>query len=399
MPNVFIGRQPVLDRDMKVFAYELEFHQGLSPTKKHLDATVELITKTQQEVGFNAIVGDKTAMISLPKDLIRSETINLLELDSNMVLEIPNDVLKDSGVLNTLKDVKSDKTSLALEKFVDDESSVKLAGISQFAKIDNEAFSDVKLKKMINDLHEKGLKVIAERVETEEMFNYLKTIGFDYFKGHFFTNPVIINGEKLAGNKLTLLQLMAKVNDPATDFHELSIIVSQDVSLSHKLLLAVNKPSSMIPVRVENISDALRYMGLKKLKFWVNMLLLDKIDDVPKELMVSSLIRAKFCENMAESSGHKVDKDSYFLVGLFSALGAFFKSPIEDIVTEMPLSDDVVAALVTKKGLMGEALSCLAKIESTNTNYMDLSFEGIQLTEIANIYLSSSAWAQEAIAA
>lgn len=399
MPNVFIGRQPVLDRDMKVFAYELEFHQGLSPTKKHLDATVELITKTQQEVGFNAIVGDKTAMISLPKDLIRSETINLLELDSNMVLEIPNDVLKDSGVLNTLKDVKSDKTSLALEKFVDDESSVKLAGISQFAKIDNEAFSDVKLKKMINDLHEKGLKVIAERVETEEMFNYLKTIGFDYFKGHFFTNPVIINGEKLAGNKLTLLQLMAKVNDPATDFHELSIIVSQDVSLSHKLLLAVNKPSAMIPVRVENISDALRYMGLKKLKFWVNMLLLDKIDDVPKELMVSSLIRAKFCENMAESSGHKVDKDSYFLVGLFSALGAFFKSPIEDIVTEMPLSDDVVAALVTKKGLMGEALSCLAKIESTNTNYMDLSFEGIQLTEIANIYLTSSAWAQEAIAA
>lgn len=399
MPNVFIGRQPVLDRDMKVFAYELEFHQGLSPTKKHLDATVELITKTQQEVGFNAIVGDKTAMISLPKDLIRSETINLLELDSNMVLEIPNDVLKDSGVLNTLKDVKSDKTSLALENFVDDESSVKLAGISQFAKIDNEAFSDVKLKKMINDLHEKGLKVIAERVETEEMFNYLKTIGFDYFKGHFFTNPVIINGEKLAGNKLTLLQLMAKVNDPATDFHELSIIVSQDVSLSHKLLLAVNKPSAMIPVRVENISDALRYMGLKKLKFWVNMLLLDKIDDVPKELMASSLIRAKFCENMAESSGHKVDKDSYFLVGLFSALGAFFKSPIEDIVTEMPLSDDVVAALVTKKGLMGEALSCLAKIESTNTNYMDLSFEGIQLTEIANIYLSSSVWAQEAIAA
>lgn len=398
MSNVFIGRQPVLDRDMKVFAYELEFHQGLSPTKKHLDATVELITKTQQEVGFNAIVGDKTAMISLPKDLIRSETINLLELDSNMVLEIPNDVLKDSGVLNTLKDVKSDKTSLALEKFVDDESSVKLAGISQFAKIDNEAFSDVKLKKMINDLHEKGLKIIAERVETEEMFNYLKTIGFDYFKGHFFTNPVIINGEKLAGNKLTLLQLMAKVNDPATDFHELSIIVSKDVSLSHKLLLAVNKPSAMIPIRVENISDALRYMGLKKLKFWVTMLLLDKIDDVPKELMVSSLIRAKFCEDMAESSGHKVDKDSYFLVGLFSALGAFFKSPIEDIVTEMPLSDDVVDALVAKKGLMGEALSCLAKIESTNTSYMDLSFEGIQLTEIANIYLTSSAWAQEAIA-
>ena len=398
MSGVFIGRQPILDKKMQVFAYELEFHKGLSPVQEHLDATLELIEKTQKEVSFNAIVGGKVAMISLPKELIRSETIHSIELDTNIVLEIPNDILKDSAVLKTLKDVKSDNISLALEGFVDDESSVKLASISQFAKIDNEEFSEIKLKKMINELHDKGLKVIAERVETEEMFNYLKTIGFDYFKGHFFTNPVIINGEKLSGNKLTLLQLMAKVNDPKVDFHELSAIIGQDVSLSHKLLLAVNKPSAMIPVRVENIADALHYMGLKKLKFWVNILLLDKIDDVPKELMVSSLIRAKFCESMAESSGHKVDKESYFLVGLFSALGAFFKSPIEEIVTEMPLADDVVVALVSKKGLMGDALACLGKIESTYTDYMDLSFEGLQLTEIASIYLTSTAWAQEAIA-
>lgn len=398
MSGVFIGRQPILDREMKVFAYELEFHKGFNPTQESLNATAELISKTESEVGFQSIIGDKTAMISFPKELISSETIDSLNVSSNLVLEVPNDVLHDSAALKSLKDVKSAGNSLALQNFVDDDSSVKLAGISEFAKIDNEEYSAVKLQKMVEDLHEKGIKAIAECVETEEMFNYLKKIGFDYFKGHFFTNPVIINGEKLSGNKITLLQLMAKINDSETAFHELSEIIRQDVALSHKLLVAVNKPSAMIPVKVENIADALKYMGLKRLKFWINMLLLGQVDDVPKELMVSSLIRAKFCETIALNSGHKVDKDSYFLVGLFSSLGAFFKLPIDQIVEEMPLAEDIVAALIKKEGLMGEALSCLERIESTSTEYTELDFQGLGISELANAYLSSSAWAKEAIA-
>lgn len=155
----------------------------------------------------------------------------------------------------------------------------------------------------------------------------------------------------------------------------------------------------MIPVRVENINDALRYMGLKRLKFWVNMLLLSQIEDVPQELLVSSLARARFCEQLAEKSGHKVDKDTYFLVGLFSSLGAFFKSPIAEIVVEMPLADDVKEALISKSGDMGAALVCLTKIESSSGQYGDLSFDNIGISDIANIYLSSSAWAQEAVAA
>ena len=399
MSGIFISRQPILDRSMKIFAYELEFNQGLSPTEKHIDATRELIVQTEKEVCFKEIVGDNTAMISLPKELINVETVSSLALSSNIVLEIPNNILKDSTVLNSLKEVKASGSAIALENFTDDDSSVKLAGISEFAKIDNEEYSDAKLRKMVNDLHEKGLKVIAETVETEEMFNYLKKLGFDYFKGHFFTNPVIINGEKLSGNRLSLLQLMAKVNDPETDFHELTQIVSQDVALSHKLLLAINKPAANIPVKVENINDALRYMGLKRLKFWVNMLLLGQLDDVPQELMTTSLIRAKFCEQVAEKSGHNSDKDSYFLVGLFSALGAFFKTPIEDIVPEMPLSEEVITALLTKKGSMGKALFCLIKIEMlcANTDYSTLNYEGLSLTELSSIYLNSTAWAQKAM--
>ncbi len=397
MSEVFIGRQPILDRQMNVFAYELQFHQGLNPNKKTLETTVELIEKTEEEIGFQAIAGNHNVMLHLPKELVKVDLLPAIDPDKELVLEIPNDVVKDIEVLRNLKEIKSEGLSIALHDFVDDESSIKLASISDYVKIDIESHTEVQLKNMLQELHDKGIKVIAEKVETEEMFNYLKKLGFDFFQGYFFTNPIIINGQKLSGNKLTLLQLMAKVNSPHTDFTELSEIISQDVALSHKLLVAINNPASMIPVRVENIADGLKYMGLKRLKFWVNMLMLSSMEDVPQELLITSLMRAKFCEMVAEAAGYNTEKDSYFLVGLFSNLGAFFRIPIAEVVAEMPLSEDLVEALVDKKGTMGDALRILNAMEQANSILSNLQFDGLSISEISSRFMAASAWAQQVI--
>lgn len=398
MSEVFIGRQPILDRDMHVFAYELQFNQGLNPNKHTLKATEELIKQTEQDIGFQSIIGDHNAMLQLPKELIKKEALPYFEAGKQLVLEIPNNVTKDVNVLRNLKELKADGTSIALNDFIDDESSIKLASISDYVKIDTEAHNEMQLKKMLESLHEKGIKVIAEKVETEEMFLYLKKLGFDYFQGYFFTNPVVINGQKLSGNKLTLLQLLAKVNNPDTDFEELSAIISQDVGLSHKLLVAINNPAAMIPIRVESVADALKYMGLKRLKFWVNMLMLSSMDDVPQELLTTSLMRAKFCELLADTTGSGRDRDSFFLVGLFSNLGAFFKTPIDEIVAEMPLADELKDALVDKEGPMGDALKVLVSIEQASNILDSLKYDGMGITQISNSFMAANAWAQQVIA-
>ena len=397
MSEVFIGRQPILDRDMHVFAYELQFNQGLNPNKQTLQATEELIKKTEEDIGFQSIVGDHNAMLQLPKELIKKEGLPYFEAGKQLVLEIPNNVTKDINVLRNLKELKADGTSIALHDFIDDESSIKLASISDYVKINTEAHTEMQMKKMLESLHEKGIKVIAEKVETEEMFLYLKKLGFDYFQGYFFTNPVVINGQKLSGNKLTLLQLLAKVNNPSTDFEELSAIISQDVGLSHKLLVAINNPAAMIPIRVESVADALKYMGLKRLKFWVNMLMLSSMEDVPQELLTTSLMRAKFCELLADATGNKIDRDSFFLVGLFSNLGAFFKTPIDEIVAEMPLADELKDALIDKNGPMGDVLKVLVSIEQANHTLDSLKFDGMGISQISNSFMAANAWAQQVI--
>lgn len=397
MSEVFIGRQPILDRDMQVFAYELQFHQGLNPNKQTLQATLELIKKTEEEIGFQSIVGNHRALINLPKELINKDNLPVFDSNNQLVLEIPNDVSKDVNVLRNLKELKSEGAGIALHDFIDNDSSVKLATISDYVKIDIESASEIDMKKMLESLHKKGIKVIAEKVETEEMFEYLKKLGFDYFQGYFFTNPIIINGQKLSGNKLTLLQLLAKVNNPNTDFEELSMIISQDVALSHKLLVAINNPAAMIPIRVESVGDALKYMGLKRLKFWVNMLMLSSMDEVPQELLTTSLMRAKFCELLAVASENESDKESFFLVGLFSNLGAFFRMPIAEIVSEMPLAEELNEALINKTGPMGDALKVLIAIEQANTTLKMLHYDGLEIGQIGSNFMAANAWAQQVI--
>ncbi|QCU90874.1 EAL and HDOD domain-containing protein [Thiomicrorhabdus sediminis] len=394
MSEVFIGRQPILDRDMKVFAYELQFHTGLNPNKETIEATEELIKKTDENIGFKAIVGQHAAMLHLPKALIDKSKIPEFNPEQEIVLEIPNNITKDVELLRHLKELKAEGSSIALDDFVEEDASLRLATISDYIKVNIEQFSELKLKKIIEDMHEKGIKVIAEKVETEEMFNYLRKIGFDYFQGYFFTNPVVINGQTLSGNKLTLLQLLAKVNNPNTDFDELSSIISQDVGLSHKLLIAINNPATMIPVKVEKVSDALKYMGLKRLKFWVNMLMLSSMENIPQELITTSLMRAKFCELLAESIGQQSHKDSYFLVGLFSNLSAFFKVPVEEIVNEIPVADDIKEALIHKTGKMGEALKVLNSMESANTTLTNVEYEGMGIGSLGNNFMAANAWAQ-----
>lgn len=397
MSPVFIGRQPILDQKMRVFACELSFHQGLNASVATRQAILDLIAKTQEEVGFDAIVGKHAVVIKLPLELIKQGLIPQFEPEKRVVLEIPNHICKDVDVLRNLKELKSAGSTLVLGDFWEDESSKKLVAICDFVKVDVAKYSQEKLRSILTDLHAQNVKVIADRVETEEQFQSLKLLGFNFFRGYFFTNPLIINGEKLSGSKLTLLQLLTKVNDDGTDFNELSKIIGHDVGLTHKLLVAVNNPTTSVPVKVNNIADALKYMGLKRLKFWVNMLMLSRMEDAPQVLLVTSLTRARFCELLAHEAGFSQERESYFLAGLFSNLSAFFRAPIEEILVEMPLSPVLCDALIHRKGSIGAALNCLTQLEQADNSLVNLQFQHLDIVQMNRLFISAASWAQRVV--
>jgi len=394
--QVYIGRQPILDSHKQLFAYELRFHQGMNPNNHSVEETEALINKVQTDIGFQAVVGSYPSMLHMPSSLLTPDSIPELNSDHLLVLEVSTHILKNVEVLKNLKSLKIRGYRFLLDDYLGDEAGEKLATITDFAKIKLRRFNTIELRKHVANLHSKGIKVIADMVETEEQFEHFKQMGFDYFLGYFFTSPIVVNGQKLSGNKLNLLQLLTKVNAVESGFDELSEIISQDVGLSHKLLTAINNPANDIPVKVEKVSDGLRYMGLKRLKFWVNLLLLSSKDDVPVELLTTSLLNAKFCELMAEQSGFSAQKESFFLAGMLSNLDAYFKAPIREVLEALPLSESLNAALISKQGEIGEVLQILKVMQNNTENAENLTFKTLNIVQISNNFLSASAWAQQA---
>lgn len=396
--QIYVGRQPVLDGKMQVFAYEVQFSpKGTHKAdEKSLAAIKDFMQKLEADIGFQAVVGRHKAILRVPEELTHPDHYPAME-NTMLMVQVSNDILKNIQVLRNLKEAKVRGFNIVLHGYQGGESDNKLANVSDFVKVDVSAISEIELKQIIEYFADKHQKLIADKVETQEQYEYLIKLGFEYCQGNFFTNPSMINGTKLTGNKLTLLQLMTKVNDPTTDFDVLSDIISQDVGLSHKLLVAINNPANLIPVRVESIAEAIKFMGLKRLKFWVNLLLLSGMEEASQELLINSLLRAKFCELIAESIGHSADKDSFFLVGLLSNLGAFFRVPLAEIIQEMPLSDELINALIDRQGDMGLCLNLYEEHEKGADYVLPTALQNLSMNQFNQSFIAASAWAQKVI--
>lgn len=386
-------RQPILTRHKAIMGYEMLFH-NLSVVHK---SGIEALRDIHQRYDLSSLAGD--SHIFLPADLVTLslEIPALLKDPSQLVIEVSTNIIGDIETLKLLKAIRATGAFLAIRHYDHSELAKKVAYACQYASIDTAQFAPDQIAPMVRYLHDHGIKVIANTISGDADFEQLKEKGFDLFQGFFFTNPIVLNGHTLSANKLSLLQLLAKVNHDTTEFHQLAEIISQDIALTHKLLVAINHPQHNLPIRVTSVEDAIRFMGLKRLKLWVNMILMSEVDDKPRALMETSLVRAKFCELLADEVNLSFEKDSYFLVGLFSTLGAYFNLPLSEVLKDLPIADHLKVAMIENSGSIGHALAIAKQFESPFVNFQEIVFEDLDVMTISDLYLQASHWGYDVI--
>ena len=88
------------------------------------------------------------------------------------------------------------------------------------------------------------------------------------------------------------------------------------------------------------------------------------------------------------------DPDRYFTVGLFSALDALLERPLEHLLGELPLGDEVNSALLRHEGPMGATLACVLAYERAAWN--EVRLVGVRGDDILAAYLDAVEWARGA---
>ena len=395
MDNIFVGRQPIFDRESNLYAYELLFRDGSQNSAGVLDgdqATSQVIINVFLEIGLERIVGPHRAFINFTRRFFVERESLPLPVD-RVVLEVLEDVPPDAEVLAGLRAYVRDGYLVALDDFVFDESLRPLIELAHIIKIDLMALSRGELEEHVRLLRAYDVKLLAEKVETEEEFEYCKQLGFDYFQGYFLSRPNIVQGTQLPPNRLGLLQLLAKLQDPATEVSDLEEIISHDVTLSYKLLRYLNSAFFALPREVESLRAAVIYLGTQTIQQWASLLLLARLDERPCELMSQSLQRAKMCETLAKLAG-RPRADSYFTVGLFSLLDALMRVPIQEIVEALHLTSEVRDALLRFEGPYGGALASVIAYEQGY--YQDAQFLDLTPAQMTEAFLEAVGWESQA---
>ena len=221
-----------------------------------------------------------------------------------------------------------------------------------YVKVDVLAHDRDALKRQVELLQPYKAKLVAEKVETPQDYEFCKSLGFDYFQGYFFCKPSIIQGQHIPSNQMALLSLLAKLLNPDIELSKIEDIVCQDLSLSTKVLRFANSAFCGLPKKVDSIRQATRMVGLVRLKSWALVIAMAGLDEKPFELLKVGLLRARMCEQIAALIEPSTT-DHFFTVGLFSMLDALFDKPLEDLISIVGLSEEARDALIDYKGVMG----------------------------------------------
>uniref|UniRef100_UPI001EE77CFB EAL and HDOD domain-containing protein n=1 Tax=Cellvibrio sp. OA-2007 TaxID=529823 RepID=UPI001EE77CFB len=315
-----------------------------------------------------------------------------------LVIEVLEGQQVDAAMLHSLKQLREQGYTIALDDFELDENSKNLIAYADIIKLDVLSLSPEKLRQHIDYLKPFNITLIAEKVETYEMFEQCKALGFDLFQGYFLAKPRVITGRKISENKQSVLQLLSALHDQDVPIEKIERMIARDTLLSFKLLRLVNSAAFGLSRNIESLRQAIMLLGLNKLRNWVNLLALSNLSGKPHELSVAALTRARMCEMIATKMNQRNSPDTYFTVGLLSTLDAFLDSPLEELLRSLSLSESLNNAMLTHAGPEGMVLQVVQAHEQghwQNINWPQLAALGLTPNLIAEIYVDSLHWVAE----
>ncbi len=391
-PSVIIGRQPIYDRDMNVYAYELLFRAGgenaSGVTAENADmATSRVINHAFMELGIERVIGEHIGFINLTRSFLLSDD-PIPFTQEKIVLEVLEDIEIDQPLLDAVKKLVYQGYVLALDDFIYNEKLAPLVKMAKIIKVDILDVDAEELTKHVNELKRYPVRLLAEKIETREQFNLCMQLGFELFQGYYFCRPSIIEDKPVPENHQKLFQIIERLQDPDVEFSEIERLIMQEVGLSYKLLRLLNSAAMGLRRKVDSIQQGLIILGLKAIRTWTTLIALNAIESVPPELMTNALIRAKMCERLAPNYGFS--EQTGFLTGMFSNIDVMMGIPMDKLMNSLPLNGELKLALTQRGGPLGQLLDIIIAYEQGQWDNIDT--QEISLETLSEIYVEATEW-------
>jgi EAL and modified HD-GYP domain-containing signal transduction protein len=361
--HLYLGRQPILDRDQRLHAYELLFRNGginAADVTDGVAATATVIVNAFAELGVEAALGNCRGFINIDEEFLFSDMLELLPRQS-VVLEILETVPPSEAVIERCKALKATGFTLALDDVIQlAPEYAELLALVEIVKVDIQPLSRIELMQLVMKLKPMGKQLLAEKVDSREQMEQCLKLGFSLFQGYYFAKPTIIAGRKLDHSQLSLMKLMGLLLSDA-DTGEIEKALKPEPGLTMNLLRMTNSVGSGTSETIISLGHAIAVLGRRQLQRWLQLLLFasGSQNGTASPLLQLAATRGRLMELLAAEvePANPAFADKAFMVGIMSLMPVLVGQPIREIVAPLGLGDDVKAALCDDDGPLAALLN------------------------------------------
>ena len=405
--DVFVARQPIFDRLTDVQAYELLYRSASSQSSYDGtdgdEATTQVLANSLLSIGLESLLCGKKAFVNFDRKLLLGGLHSILPPET-LVIEILETVEPDCEVLAACRKIRADGYAIALDDTVFHHQAAAFGEVVNILKVDMLATSAPEHRRILNLGREFGLTMLAEKVETQEDFERARQAGYQLFQGYFFARPHTVRGQKIEEARVTCVRLLREMQKPELELDRIKALIEADVSLSYQLLRYVNSALFAFRAEISAIDRALMMLGETNVRHWISLAALPTLaKNKPSELVVSSLVRARFCELLGGIAGCGEPHQAY-LTGLFSFLDVLLGLPLIEALDTVGVNRRIRDALLGRAAegdLIAEACRIARAYEAGEWDTITSAARDLRLkpAAIAVAYSDSTLWAQQAIRA
>jgi len=407
-PDMYIGRQPIVDQQRALVAFELVFRaaDGVSQLGNSAMAAASVIVNAFTEFSVQDTLGPHRGFVNVDRELLMSDVLPALP-PQRIVLELVDSIEPDDAVIARCKELRGAGYRLVLDDVKAFDTRVKkLLPYANMVKLDTLAMDDALLARFVSALGRLPLLLIASNVETPECAEQCMKLGFHLFQGYHFARPQVLEGRRAPPAKLALLRLTNLLNSDA-DVDEIENELKQHPDLAYNLVRIANSAAYGLTRKIDSLAQCVAVLGRAKMSQWVQLLLYAPAQqggETVNPLMHLAATRGKWMENLAIAvrPGDRKFQDLAFMVGILSLLGALLGMPLASVVGGLNLADEAKEALLQYEGALGALLRLIEQKERNDFSSVSRALQSMPNLTSAKFTaaeLSAAAWAQSVASA
>lgn len=398
--NVFMARQPIFDAELKVWGYQLLYRDSANSQSARITDELEATLKVMANITLckDELLDSMNLVVTFSEESILINAPLAMPAANSVVL-VDEELEPQRYILDSLQALRKDGYRVMLGNFTGTPGKDPLYRLADILALDINDLSPEELGELVAEAEQYEVPLLARRIEHHEEYELAKYLGCHLFQGFFFKKPNILTTRRPTASEAAKLQLLVVIKNDTLDLDAVTDVIEADVSISYRLLALLNSPGFGLTKQISSIRQAVMLLGWKQLKHWLRLVILTDIAAPGKtfELAFLAAQRARFLELCAQHSSLREDPEILFLLGLFSLLEAMMDLPMCEILSHVPLEEQLKKALCGEESHYSPWLHLADSVENADWPRLDdlLPRLGLDSAEMEQCYHVAIAWAND----